>query len=128
MSIRISLVCLAVVLCLAGAGCKQENEPKAVAADNTLKNRSDGDPAAKTSFDQSESSSDIAISSEIRRAVMKAEAMSTNGKNCKIITDKGVVTLRGPGDNQAEKDNIGSLAKSAAGVIRVDNQLEVTAP
>lgn len=96
-------------------------------ADNTARNKRDVDEAAKTPMDQGQTASDVKITAEIRRAVMEDKGMSMNAQNCKIITDKGGVTLRGPVDTQAEKDRIGAIAKGVAGVTSVDNQLEVKA-
>ena len=77
-------------------------------------------------MDQSNSSADIKITADIRRAIMDDKAMSINAQNCKIITDKsGVVTLRGPVASQTEKDAIESKAKAIAGVSSVVNELEV---
>ena len=96
------------------------------APDNTARNKGDGAPEAKSPMDQSESSSDIKITADIRRAIMDDNSMSVNAQNCKIITDKsGMVTLRGVVNSQAEKDMIESKAKAVAGVTKVDNQLEV---
>lgn len=102
--------------------------PPPVAADNTAKNKTDRDTNAKTPLDQAENSADINITAEIRSEVMKIENLSTNGQNCKIITENGVVTLRGPVNSAAEKERIGTLASNVAGVTRVDNQLEVKTP
>lgn len=96
--------------------------------DNTARNKVDRDSATKTPMDQSNSQSDIDITANIRRALMDDKALSTNAKNCKIITDKGLVTLRGPVATQAEKDSIAAKAKAVAGVVSVDNQLEITIP
>jgi len=129
MSKRIFMVCLAAALCVAGLGCKDKNDSGgSVAADNTARNKADHDADAKTSFDQSESSPDIKITAAIRREIMKAEDLSTNAQNCKVITDNGAVTLRGPVNNLGEKDRITTLASNVAGVVRVDNQLEVKTP
>jgi hyperosmotically inducible periplasmic protein len=43
----------------------------------------------------------------------------------KIITENGVVTLRGPVKSEAEKAKIAQLAQSAAGQAKIENQLEV---
>ena len=43
------------------------------------------------------------------------------------VTVDGVVTLRGPVQNEAEKTKIAELAQSAAGNAKIDNQLEVKA-
>jgi len=123
------MACLAAALCFGGAACKEQNDStKGAAADNTARNKVDRDSNTKTPLDQSESSPDIKITAEIRREIMKAENMSTNAQNSKIITDKGVVTLRGPVNSSAEKDKIGALASNVAGVVRVDNQLEIKTP
>lgn len=104
-----------------------DNTPRSTPADNTARNRGDGSTDAKTPMDQSESSADIKVTAAIRRAVMADGELSTNAKNCKIITDKaGVVTLRGPVGSQVEKETVERLARAVAGVTRVDNMLEVT--
>lgn len=96
------------------------------APDNTARNKPDSSGTTKTPFDQSQSSEDVRVTADIRRAIMNEKSMSTNAQNCKIVTDKaGLVTLRGPVNTQAEKDWIETTAKAIAGVTRVDNQLEV---
>jgi hyperosmotically inducible protein len=74
----------------------QPSQPAAVAADNSGVNVRDRNDAAKTSGDQSESEADRTISQNIRLAVVADDSVSTNGKNVKIITVDGTVTLRGP--------------------------------
>lgn len=95
-------------------------------ADNTARNKSDSEPDRKTPIDQSNSADAIRITAEIRKAIINDSTMSMTAHNCKVITqDGGVVTLRGPVESQNEKDAIETIAKSVAGVTRVDNQLEV---
>ena len=95
-------------------------------ADNTANNKNDGHKDVKTPIDQSESSSSIKITADIRRAIMEDSTMSVNAQNVKIITDEaGVVTLRGVVNSQAEKDSVETKAKAVVGVTRVDNQLEI---
>lgn len=94
-------------------------------ADNSGKNVRDRQAAAVTSGDQSNSASDVKITQEIRKAVVADKDLSTNAHNVKIITANGVVTLRGPVKNAEEKASIGTMAKKAAGVTRVDNQIEI---
>lgn len=93
--------------------------------DNTGANKRDASGETKTPMDQSNSQSDLDITASVRRAIMDDKSMSTNAQNCKIITDKGVVTLRGVVDTAAERDAIGKKATAVAGVSRVDNLLEV---
>ena len=101
------------------------NTPAPTKPDNTGVNKRDASGETKTPMDQSNSKSDIDITASIRKAIMDDRSMSTNAQNCKIITDKGVVTLRGVVDSAAERDAIGMKAGAVAGVTRVDNQLEV---
>jgi osmotically-inducible protein OsmY len=146
---------IAVLFILAAAGCKQgapqtesapadkpsvENRaesPKAaaaepadkpaadVSADNTAKNERDRDNAALTPMDQGGSETDRTITQNIRAGVVKADDVSMNAKNVKIITIDGVVTLRGPVETAREKKDIAAIAKRVEGVKRIDNQLEV---
>jgi hyperosmotically inducible protein len=94
--------------------------------DNTGKNIRDRDSMTKTPFDQSESEVDRTITQKIRQAIMSDSALSTNAKNIKIITIKGVVTLRGPVASSQEKDAIARKVNDVQGVIKLDNQIEVT--
>ena len=94
--------------------------------DNTGKNIRDRDSMTKTPLDQSESEADRTITQKIRQAIMSDASLSTNAKNIKIITIKGVVTLRGPVASSQEKDAIARKANDIQGIVKVDNQLEVT--
>lgn len=94
--------------------------------DNTGKNVRDRDSMTKTPLDQSETEADRTVTQQVRQAIMSDTALSTNAKNIKIITIQGVVTLRGPVASMQEKDAIVKKINAVHGVIRVDNQLEVT--
>lgn len=96
-------------------------------ADNTKKNERDVDPDldTKTPFDQGENEVDRTITATIRKEVVGDSSLSMTAKNVKIITNGGVVTLRGPVDSEKEKTNIYALAQRTSGVKRVENQLEV---
>ena len=95
-----------------------------VAPDNTEINRRDDSSNTLTPADQSNSKADLRISSAIRNAIVNSDA-SVIAKNVKIITISGDVTLRGPVQNQAEKDTIARVAAGVAGVRKVTNLLEV---
>ena len=118
---------LVVVMLLLGgvavsvASARAESYP----ADNSGKNVRDRKDAAVTSGDQSNSQSDLKITQEIRQAVVADKGLSMNAHNVKIITENGVVTLRGPVKSSAEKATIGAKAEHVAGVTRVDNQIEI---
>jgi len=98
----------------------------AVEADNTGRNVRDRNDQTKTPTDQGESEADRKISQNIRQAITADDSLSTNGKNVKIITSDGTVTLRGPVKNDQEKSTIAAKAQQVAGVKNVDNQLEIT--
>jgi len=97
----------------------------AVPADNTGKNERDQQAEALTPMDQGENESDRSITQQARQGVVKADEVSVNGKNVKIITVDGVVTLRGPVESAREKKEIANIVKHVDGVKRIDNQLEV---
>ena len=124
---------LTVVLMLLVLGCSKNEQAKndqpsqtaTVAADNSGTNVRDRNDATKTSGDQSESEGDRTISQNIRQAITADDSLSTNGKNVKIITVDGVVTLRWPVKSETEKTNIVAKAQQIAGVKSVENQLEI---
>ena len=118
--ITIPMLCLS----LFGLSALAQDTP---AADNTGKNQRDRSGETRTSGDQSNSPEDVQITATIRRAVVGDHSLSATAKNGKIITADGVVTLRGPVQNEAEKTKIAELAQSAAGNAKIDNQLEVKA-
>ena len=103
------------------------NDDKAAAADadNTKRNARDADGTTLTPLDQGENEADRTITQQIRKAVVGHDQLSTNAKNVKIITQNGVVTLRGPVKSAEEKSTIASVAQKTGGVKRVDNQLEI---
>ena len=94
-------------------------------ADNTGRNERDAAGTTLTPMDQGNSEQDRDITAQIRQAVVKRDDLSVNAKNAKIITQGGVVTLRGPVASAAEKATIDQLASNARGVKRVQNQLEI---
>jgi hyperosmotically inducible protein len=102
-----------------------DERPGAYPADNSGRNQRDADGATVQPTDQSNSKADLEITQAVRKAVTSDDSLSTNAQNVKIVTTGGVVTLRGPVKNDAEKNSIATKAKSVAGVSRVDNQLEV---
>lgn len=94
-------------------------------ADNSGRNVRDQDANRVTPEDQSNTKADVRITQAIRKAVVADKQLSTSAHNVKIITRKGVVTLRGPVTSAAERSTIEAKASRVAGVTHVDNQLEV---
>lgn len=104
---------------------KTEAKTEGVAPDNTGKNTRDRKDKKPTADDQSNKKSDVDVTRAIRKAIMAKKGFSVNAQNVKIVTKKGVVTLRGPVDTSEEKDTIETLAKENAGSFKVVNELEV---
>ncbi len=95
-----------------------------VDANNTGINERDRDGKTLTPMDQMNNESDLKVTQEIRRALVRGE-FSTDAKNIKVITRNGAVTLRGPVETAAELKRITDLVKPMPGVKSIDNQLEV---
>jgi hyperosmotically inducible periplasmic protein len=126
---KIITVLLFSAVLIVGCG-KNKSEDRQVSQasvepDNTGRNVRDRNDQNKTAGDQSESEADRTISQNIRQAITADDSLSTNGKNVKIITINGTVTLRGPVKSDQEKSAIGAKAQQIAGVKNVDNQLEI---
>lgn len=94
--------------------------------DSTARNQEDRAAGSKTPFDQAESGADIATTAAIRREILRTEGLSTNADNIKIITENGMVTLRGVVNSDAELETVRSIATRIAGSPeKVDVQIEV---
>jgi hyperosmotically inducible periplasmic protein len=94
-------------------------------ADDTGRNTRDRDGTTLTADEQSNSKGDVEITRQIRQAIVKDDSLSTSAHNVKIITNGGVVTLRGPVASAEEKTMVAKKAEKINGVDKVDNQLEV---
>jgi osmotically-inducible protein OsmY len=97
----------------------------AVAPDNSAVNVRDRNPNAMTAGQQANAKTDVELTREIRRSVVKDESLSMMAHNVKIVTANGNVTLRGPVKTEDEKNEIATKAQAIAGADKVDNQLEV---
>jgi hyperosmotically inducible periplasmic protein len=86
-------------------------------------NASQSQDASAGAAQQSNQSSDIAITRNIRRALMKDKSLSLEAHNVTIITKGGKVTLKGRVESAAEKQTVESAASNVAGVGNVENQL-----
>jgi len=100
-------------------------EAMAKATGNRAKNRRDRDSRTLTPLDQGSSKSDTEITAQIRKDIIAGHDMSLNGKNIKIITLNGLVTLRGAVNSTEEKSKIAEIAQRQVGAHNLSNQLEV---
>lgn len=106
-----------------GSGFAQMDANRA--ADNSAINQRDRGHENLTPIDQSNKPSDLKMTREIRRAIVKDDQLSTDAKNIKIITIDGAVTLRGPVKTDQEKADIAAKAAQLAGDSNVHDELEV---
>lgn len=119
------------------AACSNSDRPKVdasgnkpnsseMAADNSAQNKIDKDGMMPEPMDQGTSETDITITTVLRQVLTADKSLSMNAKNVKIITNGGIVTLRGPVESTAERAGIEAAANAITGVQRVDCFLEVT--
>jgi len=130
MTIGNARFCLALFLLALFCACSSEektaeNTIAPPAADNTDRNERDSSGSTTTPVDQAENETDLGITAKIRQAIVDDKALSVNAENVKIITNGGVVVLRGPVKSDQEKAAIEAKAKEVAGVTRVENQIEI---
>jgi hyperosmotically inducible protein len=94
--------------------------------DNTKMNKGDGTKGAVTADQQKMSASDRTLTQNIRKAVIADKSLSTYAHNVKIISQNGMVTLKGPVRSDDEKKTIVAKAVEAAGgADKVTDQLTV---
>jgi hyperosmotically inducible protein len=100
-------------------------DPQQTPPDNTKQNKDQTNPTADQ---QKMNPADRAITQKIRKAIHHDKSLSTYGRNIKIITQDGKVTLRGPVRSEEEKSNIKAKAVAVAGEGNVTDQLEIAPP
>jgi hypothetical protein len=108
---------------LALAACTDRGDDRVGEADRD--DRPDVAAAPPTATDQPNRDADVEVTRQIRQAITSDDTMSTEAQNITIVTDGGVVTLRGSVDDEAERSTIAAIATRTPGVSRVDNQLEI---
>ena len=112
-------------LLVAGTLAMAQDATQAPAPDNTKMNNRDRNPAQATADQQKENRSDRDITREIRRSIMQDKSLSTYAHNVKIISQNGMVTLKGPVRSADEKSAIEAKASEIAGKDKVNSQLEI---
>jgi len=89
--------------------------------DNTKVNH----PDEITASTQKNSKQDLAITRDIRRAIVADKTLSTYAHNVKVISENGFVTLKGPVRSEDEKRSIEVKAADVAGKDHVANELTI---
>lgn len=93
------------------------------APDNTKVNEQD--KSQPTADQQMENRSDRDITKQIRQSVMTDKSLSTYAHNVKIISQNGMVTLKGPVRSDDEKHAVEAKAAEVVGRDKVNSELEV---
>jgi osmotically-inducible protein OsmY len=99
--------------------------PADVPADNTKSNAQDSSNKVATADKQTNDSSDLQITKQIRRSLLDDKSLSTYAHNAKIVTVDGTVTLNGVVRSEDEKEAIAGKASQVVGSGRVINDLKV---
>src|SRR3954467_10782961 len=105
---------LAIALCCAGGTAsyaqgyatnpaRDNNATNAVQPDDTAVNERDRNENAPTADQQKDNESDRSITQRIRRSIVNDKSLSMYAHNIKVITQGGVVTLKGPVRSSREK-------------------------
>lgn len=95
------------------------------APDNTKTNQGDASKGATTADQQKMGPVDQYITNQIRSSIMKDKSLSTYAHNIKIITQAGMVTLKGPVRSEDEKSAVEAKAQKIAGASNVTSELTV---
>src|SRR5882762_2696056 len=103
---------LTVASALASARDSSLQQP---APDNTKVNQRDKNKAEPTSDQQKENRPDREITRQIRRSIVQDKSLSSYAHNVKIITENGMVTLKGAVRSDEEKSAIEAKAAEIAG-------------
>jgi hyperosmotically inducible periplasmic protein len=94
--------------------------------DNTKVNKGDQSKSAVTADQQKMNASDRTLTQNIRKAIMADKALSTYAHNVKVISQNGMVTLKGPVRSDDEKKSVvAKAAEVAGGADKVSDQLTV---
>jgi hyperosmotically inducible protein len=84
------------LLLIAGACVVAAQTADSPKPDNTKVNQQDRNPGEATADQQKMNSADRALTAKIRRSIMADKSLSTYAHNVKIISQNGIVTLKGP--------------------------------
>ena len=95
------------------------------AADNTKMNQRDRNSNEPTADQQKDNRSDREITRQIRQSIIKDKSLSTYAHNVKIISQNGMVTLKGPVRSEEERKTIEAKANQVAGEGKVASELDI---
>jgi hyperosmotically inducible periplasmic protein len=123
--------CTALTAFLFAGGCalataqQPPDQSTAPPADNTNMNQRDRSATEATADQQKMNRSDRDITQQIRKSIASDKSLSTYGHNVKVITQNGMVTLKGPVRSEEEKKAVEEKAAEVAGADKVTNEIDV---
>ena len=99
--------------------------PLGLTRDGLAKGNKGADNARISQKTREANAKDREMTRKVRRELATDPTLSTYGKNVKVVTLNGQVTLKGPVRSQVEMERVFSLASLIAGEARVKNQLRI---
>jgi hyperosmotically inducible protein len=121
---KLSRIALTILFTVSAFACYgQASDTK---ADNTKVNKRDRNSGEVTADQQKVNATDRDLTKKIRQSVMADKSLSTYAHNIKIISQNGVVTLKGPVKSDDEKKAIVAKAVAVTGSAdKVTDQISV---
>jgi hyperosmotically inducible periplasmic protein len=114
-------------LLVAAAWSQGQTPDPAVKPDNTETNKRDRSSDQATADQQKLNAADQALTQKIRQSIMSDKSLSTYAHNIKIISQNGIVTLKGPVKSDDEKKIVMAKAVAVAGSAdKVTDEVSVT--
>lgn len=107
------------------ATAQQTSDQSTAPPDNTKMNQRDRNTNEATADQQKMNRSDRDITQQIRKSIASDKSLSTYGHNVKVITQNGMVTLKGPVRSEEEKKAVEEKAAEVAGADKVTNEIDV---
>ena len=124
--VRTFAIVPALLLCMSFTAPTPAQTTDAAQPDNTKTNKRDRKPGAVTADQQKMNSADRELTKKIRQAVIADKSLSTYAHNVKIVSQDGMVTLKGPVHSDAEKSTIeAKAAEIAGGADKVKSEISV---
>ena len=94
--------------------------------DNTKTNQRDRNASEPTADQQKANAADRDLTRQIRKSIMADKSLSTYAHNVKVISQSGVVTLKGPVRSEDEKKAVESKAMAIVGdSSKINNEISV---
>jgi hyperosmotically inducible protein len=97
-----------------------------VQPDNTKVNQRDRSAGAVTADQQKSNADDLKLTKNIRQSIMKDKTLSSYAHNVKIVSQNGMVTLKGPVKSEDEhKAVVAKAVACAGGADKITDQISV---